>query len=1231
MCPSADRTQSREDNNVTTRMSNIIPQASQNNQGLWANFEGYCRTNLATNNNEVLLISGPANFTGQRLTNQMAVPGSVWKIAVVVTNADSTVPASLRIKANSRVMAINTPNRNTGLGTWQSYLTSVKEIEGITGFNFFSDVDPALATYLKRVVDTGTGPNQPTVITSFSPTSGAAGTTVTIAGYNFGTNPTVRFNGVSASATVSGGTNITAVVPAGAGTGPISVATSSGGTDNSTNSFTFTTSVSPSLTLSLTNLSGFATTWPSASPSQNYLLTGAGLTGNVTVTAPTNFEISLNNTNFASTQSLAPTSGNLSNTVYVRLTASAPAGPVSGVVAHAGGGAASQNLEVSGTVAKATPSLSWSNPTSISYGTVLSATQLNATSSVAGTFSYNPTNGSLLNAGTNTLAAIFRATDSNNYISPVTNTVSLVVTKATPIISNLPTATAITLGQALSNSVLSGGIASVPGVFAFSAPATVPNATGSQAVVFTPNDLSNFNPVNTSVTVTVNAASATLSFGNLNQTYDGTARVVTVTTTPAGLSNTVTYNGSVATPTNAGNYTVIATVTEPGYSASATNILTVAQALPGIIWSNPTSISYGTVLSATQLNATSSVAGTFSYNPTNGSLLNAGTNTLAAIFRATDSNNYISPVTNTVSLVVTKATPIISNLPTATAITLGQALSNSVLSGGIASVPGNFAFTVPAMVPGATGSQGVTFTPTESGNYNPVTNNVTVVVNALPSSLTLSPATLGIFSATTGTASTNQSYLLSGVGLTNSLNVSTSPGFEISLTNGSGYGSSLDLIPSGGNLGTNTIYVRMASTNAPGVINGTISHNGGGINNQTITLTGVVFATNAAVPITLAKWTFENLSPGTNISSSYGPFSPEEGNHTNLAQFSGFGLHVSTNTAFSRPTGNGSRQSLSCNNWTTNDYFQFTLSSSGYKSLKLKFDQYSSSRGPSQFNLDYSTNGVVFSTYTNYSVPLISSPGFWTNTTVDSRSTLIFDMTSVGEINNKTNLTFRLVQRTTADMSGTSVTSSGTSRVDNVEFSATPLAINYPVLILFGGPTTHITVGGGWSDPGVSALDAEDGNLAVVTNGAVNPNVLGSYLLAYTATDSAGNSSTTNRTVNVLLNSFNSVAADSDENGIPDLVEYALGGLPTGNPISILPSPVTVGTNLRITFLARTNDSSLLIRPVASTNLSDSYSWNTNGVVKTTGVATNNGFELQTWETPVSGAVRKFLKINITR
>lgn len=39
MAPSADRTQSLVANQATFRMSNIIPQASANNQGLWANFE----------------------------------------------------------------------------------------------------------------------------------------------------------------------------------------------------------------------------------------------------------------------------------------------------------------------------------------------------------------------------------------------------------------------------------------------------------------------------------------------------------------------------------------------------------------------------------------------------------------------------------------------------------------------------------------------------------------------------------------------------------------------------------------------------------------------------------------------------------------------------------------------------------------------------------------------------------------------------------------------------------------------------------------------------------------------------------------------------------------------------------------------------------------------------------------------------------------------------------------
>jgi endonuclease G len=56
MCPSADRTDNDTDNQLVFLMSNIIPQASGNNSGVWASFEGYCRT-LAQSGNELLIIA----------------------------------------------------------------------------------------------------------------------------------------------------------------------------------------------------------------------------------------------------------------------------------------------------------------------------------------------------------------------------------------------------------------------------------------------------------------------------------------------------------------------------------------------------------------------------------------------------------------------------------------------------------------------------------------------------------------------------------------------------------------------------------------------------------------------------------------------------------------------------------------------------------------------------------------------------------------------------------------------------------------------------------------------------------------------------------------------------------------------------------------------------------------------------------------------------------------------
>ena len=60
--------------------------------------------------------------------------------------------------------------------------------------------------------------------------------------------------------------------------------------------------------------------------------------------------------------------------------------------------------------------------------------------------------------------------------------------------------------------------------------------------------------VNTSTnTLTVTNAVAAVALNHLNQTYDGTAKSASATTTPAGLTVNFTYNGSATAPTNAGS------------------------------------------------------------------------------------------------------------------------------------------------------------------------------------------------------------------------------------------------------------------------------------------------------------------------------------------------------------------------------------------------------------------------------------------------------------------------------------------------------------------------------------------------------------------------------------------------------------------------------------------------------------------------------------------------------
>ena len=102
------------------------------------------------------------------------------------------------------------------------------------------------------------------------------------------------------------------------------------------------------------SLTSFATTTGSPSAAQSFSASGANLTDNITVTAPTDYEVSLDNSAFSSSVTLPQVSGTVVSTpVYVRIAATAPVGNPAGQVTLTSTGATSQNIAVTGTVASA--------------------------------------------------------------------------------------------------------------------------------------------------------------------------------------------------------------------------------------------------------------------------------------------------------------------------------------------------------------------------------------------------------------------------------------------------------------------------------------------------------------------------------------------------------------------------------------------------------------------------------------------------------------------------------------------------------------------------------------------------------------------------------------------------------------------------------------------------------------------------------------------------------------
>lgn len=143
---------------------------------------------------------------------------------------------------------------------------------------------------------------------------------------------------------------------------------------NNPNNQTTSPSGSPTIIIS-GSLSAFSTTTGTASSAQTYSVSGDDLVADVVVTPPTDFEISTDGINYATSKTLSRSGGDLAGepvTIYVRISSSASAGTPSGNITHTSSGATTQNQAVSGTVYATEPtvqahSITFSSVTSSSF------------------------------------------------------------------------------------------------------------------------------------------------------------------------------------------------------------------------------------------------------------------------------------------------------------------------------------------------------------------------------------------------------------------------------------------------------------------------------------------------------------------------------------------------------------------------------------------------------------------------------------------------------------------------------------------------------------------------------------------------------------------------------------------------------------------------------------------------------------------------------------------------
>ncbi|NBU06858.1 MAG: hypothetical protein EBT38_04130, partial [Acidimicrobiia bacterium] len=438
------------------------------------------------------------------------------------------------------------------------------------------------------------------------------------------------------------------------------------------------------------------------------------------------------------------------------------------------------------TVARATPTFTWANATA-TYGDAnmtITAPSV-ATTAATGTWGYSSATTSVVaisgsqfdfgDAGSSVITATFTPTNTTNYVSGGTVTMTVTVAKATPTLGTLSTMTK-TFGDAAfspTNPTASFSSQAVPGVWSYaSSTSSVASASGTTITIagagsatitgtFTPTDTTNFETASTTALLTVEQATPTFTWSSVNATYgdsNATITAPTVATTAAtgtwmyssATTSVVAISGSSFDFGNAGTSVITATFTPSNttnYVSGGTVTMTVTVGTKAItVTADAQTKQYGdddpsltyTITTGGSLASGDSFSGTLSRAAGSG----VGTYVISQNTLALSANYTLSFVSANLTIEPRDITVTAANKlktygeadPALTfSVTTGSLVGSETLAGSLVRVSGNAAGTYAI-------NQG-TVTSATNPNYNISFTAGTMTINAKPITVTAAAKT----------------------------------------------------------------------------------------------------------------------------------------------------------------------------------------------------------------------------------------------------------------------------------------------------------------------------------------------------------------------------------------------------------------------------------------------------------------------------------------------------------